>query len=63
MPKSKKTHYARLEFKFSSVKAAWRAYRFLSAGVEMDILPRVEMQLTDKTLTVGWYGSSFEIKI
>lgn len=63
MPKSKKTHYAHLEFKFNSAKAAFRAYRFLSAGVELDILPRVEFQLDDKTLKVGWYGSSFEIKV
>lgn len=62
MPTSKKTSFARLNFKFKSSKAAIRAYRFLSLGVELDILPKVEFQLDQSTLVVGWYGSSFEVK-
>jgi len=57
-----KTSYAELNFKFNSKKAAFRAYRFLALGVELEILPKVELQLNESTLVVGWYGTSFEIK-
>jgi hypothetical protein len=57
--------YAQLKFQFKSGKAAFRAYRFLSLGVELEILPRVEFQLDSeaKTLLVGWYGTSTKVKL
>jgi hypothetical protein len=57
-----KTSYARLNFKFKSGKAAFRAYRFLALGVELEILPKVEFQINENTLVVGWYGTSFKVK-
>jgi hypothetical protein len=54
--------YARLNFKFKSAKAAFRAYRFLALGVELDLIPKVEFQLNENTLVVGWFGSSCKVK-
>lgn len=63
MPKPKKTSYARLNLKFKSIKAAYRAYRYLSLAVELDILPKIEFQLNDTLLVIGWYGTAEEIEL
>lgn len=55
------TQYARLQFKFETEKEAFKAYRFLSLGYELDILPKVEFQLNKNYLIVGWYGHAVEL--
>jgi len=57
----KKISYAHLNFEFKTSKAAFRAYRYLALAVELSILPKVEFQLSGKTLVVGWYGTSFMV--
>lgn len=59
----KKTSYARLNLKFKSDKAAYRAYRFLSMGYELDLLPKLELILDGSTLTIGWYGTAAEVNL
>jgi hypothetical protein len=55
MKKSRSKNYDRLKFEFKTTMEAYRAYRFISFGVELGILPKVELMLNQKVLWMGWY--------